>query len=127
MPEGDPKKLPAVEDLIFTKADFHSVIESRTLAVQVVTKEVIEAKRQEFALPKQHQFATPARQESVRVALVVCGTIAWGVVGNLLGFPERILGIGLLVIGGIYGLSKIGTKSRTPDVPSPVPSLPPAD
>ena len=68
------------------------------------------------------RYATTARQESVRVGLVVCGVIAWGMVSKWLGLPESIMKAGMLVIGGIYGISivpKAIEKIREPKVLNP--------
>jgi hypothetical protein len=67
-------------------------------------------------------FATPARQESVRVGLVIAAVIALPIVGKLLQIESVIILAGMTVVGGIYGVPKAIEKWRQPKAilpPSP--------
>jgi hypothetical protein len=64
--------------------------------------------------------ASPARQESVRVSVVVAGLIVLTIGGHLCGLSDGLLEAAIVAIGGIYAVPKAIEKIRGP-LPKPLP------
>jgi hypothetical protein len=94
-----------------------------------MTKEAADAYKQmakSKADAKKYEFASPARSEAVRTIAVILGEITMAAVGKAMGLDWHITALGMLVIGGIYGVPKgikewATGKALLPGKPGPAP------
>jgi hypothetical protein len=68
-------------------------------------------------------YATPARQDTYRVGIVVAGVLLLGI-GAMVGIAVPVVLAGMSVLGGVYVVPKAIEKWRQKDLPPEPPKAP---
>jgi hypothetical protein len=98
-----------------------NLVQTYVLDMSDNAKEAAIAEWQSKALVAEATSATPARQESVRVATVVGGMLTVLVLGHCLKLSENIVLAALGVIGGTYVVPKAIEKWKGSKALAPTP------
>jgi hypothetical protein len=118
-----PKLLDAPVSTIHWQGVVMDALAAQTIQVQARSNAAI---AKSVADEKKYQFASPARNDTARAFGVILGEIAIAVVGKLMELDWHITALGMLVIGGIYGIPKgirewVTGKTVLPRKPGPTP------